>query len=391
MIDKKNVDIIRDDNGHARKISAYKINASMFIIFLLYSFFLHVSIIFAGAAYFMNNSTLRPAALDQKVKIPYAQFVSLTGRKGNTYDRSKLNIKADIDKIKSFFSKNSGKIKKYYDFEKKILSSNTSFRHAFLEKNDKNSEIQNVRVALSEKMNFAAISIMEIFKKINKRDSKDKKKDNVIKKENIIKNNTSSKNKLLAGAPVIKQAKKKVNKAAMRKKIVNKKSGGMNIKSYEGGSYSSDFFPDKTFNEPAGKSEVTAAYNENSVLVFGNMSGTQNTGDKLAGAPNGEMDASIEASEIDIFKSIVRKKISSKIEYPQKFRRLEIEGTVRIDFEIMPDGAIGRIEITESSGNSEVDFEALRALKSAQPFVPFPRKVNQNIAFSIPLSYKLRR
>ncbi|HOD43117.1 MAG TPA: TonB family protein, partial [Candidatus Wallbacteria bacterium] len=125
--------------------------------------------------------------------------------------------------------------------------------------------------------------------------------------------------------------------------------------------------------------------------VFGNMSGNDTEGEKLAGAPHGEADAAIEASNIDIFKSVVREKIMSNVRYPERCRRLEAEGTVRLKFEITPGGGIAGIEVADSSGCEEIDEAAVEAVKAARPFTPFPDGVNKNIAFSIPLNYKLRR
>ena len=69
----------------------HEINAFLFAILLVYSLVLHASAVAAFSLYLER----RPECLELsgKLKIPYSPIVSLTGRKGNTYDRSKINAK----------------------------------------------------------------------------------------------------------------------------------------------------------------------------------------------------------------------------------------------------------------------------------------------------------
>ncbi len=360
-----------------RKKSIHEINAFLFIIFLIYSFVAHISVIFACAGYFANNSRARIIALDQKVKVPYAQFVSLSGRRGNTYDRSKINLKADIDKIKNFFSQNINKIKGYYNSEKIRLDESKQIAMESL----KNEEAKKSRssIDLNESIELIADISVRAVKSLKEFKLADKKMTRGVK----------VKAKQKAAEPGSK--KNTASRHVFKKKIIDKektaKKTPLTNNLYDDNSAAAQAFDDSA----AGFDSKGAAPDANTVRVFGNMSGNETKGDKMAGAPHGDMDTSIEASEMDIFKSIVRKKISSKIKYPENFRRRGIEGTIRIKFEIVAGGMLDNIEILESSGNSDIDSAALEALKSAQPFVPFPCKVKQNIAFSIPLRYKLRR
>ena len=360
-----------------RKKSIHEINAFLFIIFLIYSLLAHISVIFACAGYFSNNSRARLIALDQKVKVPYAQFVSLSGRRGNTYDRSKINLKADIDKIKNFFSQSANKIKGYYNSEKIRFDESKQIEMESLKNEDATKSRSSID--LNKNIELIADISARTLKSLKECKPADKKIMRGAKAEAKLEAAEPGSKKNIAGRHVFKK------KAIVKEKMTKKTPLTNNL--YDDNSKAAPTFHDSA----AGFDSEGAKPDENTVRVFGNMSGNETKGDKMAGAPHGDMNPSIEASEMDIFKSIVRKKISSKIKYPENFRRRGIEGTIRVKFEIVAGGMLDNIEILESSGNPDIDSAALEALKSAQPFVPFPRKVKKSIAFLIPLSYKLRR
>ncbi|HOT75435.1 MAG TPA: TonB family protein [Candidatus Wallbacteria bacterium] len=294
----------------------HEINAPLFALLLIYSLVLHASAVAAFAVYFER----RPERLELagNIKIPYSPIVSLTGRKGNTYDRSKISVKiAAVSKT-------------VFDLEGKINSAR------------------------------AEIEIMiEKFKRRTKAEPR-----------------KASRKKPQADKDGIKNSgKRKLTVNAYRAVAESNAVESAGAKTAESGAACSSGDPE----------------NAHTPEVFGNMSGNDAVGEKLSGAPHGEADAAIKASKIDVFNSVVREKIMSNVRYPERCRRLEVEGTVRLKFEITPGGDIGCIEIADSSGCSEIDEAAVEAVKAARPFIPFPDGVNKNISFSIPLNYKLRR
>ncbi|HNY12671.1 MAG TPA: energy transducer TonB [Candidatus Wallbacteria bacterium] len=342
------------------------INGNLFIIFLIYSITVHVSTVIACTGYFGKNFRAVALALDKKVKIPYAQTVSLTGRKGNSYDRSKINVKADLDKLKSFFSENLKGFKGYIeekqnaDLAKQAL--NKKIESRLIEKT--NSDLD-----LKEKMTYASARVEKIVRAM--------KNYKPVEKPLSVNKNVSFKKAVSARKTVIEN---KGGKPGGSKKENIKKFVEAETEDFKAGNASATAFRSNGLKPDANMNEV-----------FGNMSGNEIEGDGVAGAPHGEMDPSIEASKIDIFKSIVSEKIMGNLKYPERCRRFDIEGTARLKFEIRPGGMLDNVEITGSSGNDEIDGSALDAVKRAQPFIPFPAEIKKNITFSIPLVYKIRR
>ncbi len=58
--------------------------------------------------------------------------------------------------------------------------------------------------------------------------------------------------------------------------------------------------------------------------------------------------------------------------YPDEARRNKIFGDVRLVVALLPDGSIKRIDVLASSGKSILDQAAIRSVKLAAPFTPFP-------------------
>ena len=58
--------------------------------------------------------------------------------------------------------------------------------------------------------------------------------------------------------------------------------------------------------------------------------------------------------------------------YPDEARRQQLSGDVRLAVALLPDGRIKRIDILASSGRTVLDQAAIRSVKLAAPFEPFP-------------------
>lgn len=61
--------------------------------------------------------------------------------------------------------------------------------------------------------------------------------------------------------------------------------------------------------------------------------------------------------------------------YPDEARRKKISGDVRLVVALLPNGSIKRIDVLASSGNSVLDQAAIRSVKLAAPFAPFPEEL----------------
>lgn len=74
-----------------------------------------------------------------------------------------------------------------------------------------------------------------------------------------------------------------------------------------------------------------------------------------------------------------RRKIESigNLNYPQEASRRNIYGNLRLMVAIRPDGSLKEVELLESSGHQVLDEAAIRIVKLAAPFAPFPDKLRE--------------
>jgi protein TonB len=69
----------------------------------------------------------------------------------------------------------------------------------------------------------------------------------------------------------------------------------------------------------------------------------------------------------------VKRRIESRWEYPPDARGLT--GNLLITFSITRDGRMTDLNLTETSGIAPLDNEAIRAIREAAPFAPFPERL----------------
>ena len=60
------------------------------------------------------------------------------------------------------------------------------------------------------------------------------------------------------------------------------------------------------------------------------------------------------------------------INYPDEARRRDLSGSLLLDVALNPDGSVREITIRRSSGHKVLDEAAIRIVKLASPFAPFP-------------------
>ncbi|MBL1293903.1 MAG: energy transducer TonB [Thiotrichales bacterium] len=72
-----------------------------------------------------------------------------------------------------------------------------------------------------------------------------------------------------------------------------------------------------------------------------------------------------------------RKKIEKigNLNYPEEARRRKLSGKLRLDVGLFPDGSIESITVIRSSGKKLLDDAAIRIVKLAAPFSPFPKEM----------------
>jgi protein TonB len=71
----------------------------------------------------------------------------------------------------------------------------------------------------------------------------------------------------------------------------------------------------------------------------------------------------------------LKQRIASEWTYPEDAQRVGVSGDVEIEFTLNPAGTLVYIQLTRSSGFPVLDNEALRAVKNAAPYDPFPRQM----------------
>ena len=78
----------------------------------------------------------------------------------------------------------------------------------------------------------------------------------------------------------------------------------------------------------------------------------------------------------------LKARIQNEWGYPEEARRLGVGGELHMLFTLNKAGTLVNIQLLESSGFPVLDNEALRAVKAAAPFDPFPPQMGED-AFNI--------
>ncbi|HTO58105.1 MAG TPA: energy transducer TonB [Pseudomonadales bacterium] len=66
------------------------------------------------------------------------------------------------------------------------------------------------------------------------------------------------------------------------------------------------------------------------------------------------------------------------LNYPEEARRDQLYGSLRLMVAITPDGALKDVRILDSSGFKVLDDAAIRIVRQAAPFAPFPEEMKRN-------------
>ncbi len=92
-------------------------------------------------------------------------------------------------------------------------------------------------------------------------------------------------------------------------------------------------------------------------------------------------------SELDAYRSALRREIEKHKRYPARAKMMRKQGIVTVSFSIGADGTISGASIAKSSGSEDLDNAALSAVNSARSIGPRPAGMGASI--SVPISFKI--
>jgi protein TonB len=78
------------------------------------------------------------------------------------------------------------------------------------------------------------------------------------------------------------------------------------------------------------------------------------------------------------YTQMVKQWIESRWEYPDLAKHYGLQGRVVVEFTILQNGHVEFLALVRSSGSKLLDEEAVRAIKAAMPFKPFPRSISES-------------
>ena len=87
--------------------------------------------------------------------------------------------------------------------------------------------------------------------------------------------------------------------------------------------------------------------------------------------------ASVDAEYLNLWQEKIE--LIGNLNYPAEARKQKIYGQLRLVVSLLPDGSIYKIEVLESSGERILDDAAMRIVRLAAPFAPFPPGLRKDI------------
>lgn len=87
--------------------------------------------------------------------------------------------------------------------------------------------------------------------------------------------------------------------------------------------------------------------------------------------------ASVDAEYLNLWQEKIE--LIGNLNYPAEARRQKIYGQLRLVVSLLPDGSIHNIEILQSSGQRILDDAAIRIVRLAAPFAPFPPELRKDV------------
>lgn len=87
--------------------------------------------------------------------------------------------------------------------------------------------------------------------------------------------------------------------------------------------------------------------------------------------------ASVDAEYLNLWQEKIE--LIGNLNYPAEARKRKIYGQLRLVVSLLPDGSIHNIEVLESSGERILDDAAIRIVRMAAPFAPFPPELRKDV------------
>jgi protein TonB len=87
--------------------------------------------------------------------------------------------------------------------------------------------------------------------------------------------------------------------------------------------------------------------------------------------------ASIDAEYLNLWQEKIE--LIGNLNYPEEARAKKLYGQLRLVVSVLPDGTIHNIEILQSSGQRVLDDAAIRIVRLAAPFAPFPPELRKDV------------
>lgn len=83
--------------------------------------------------------------------------------------------------------------------------------------------------------------------------------------------------------------------------------------------------------------------------------------------------------------------LQNHIQYPAEAAKNKIEGKVIVQFVVQSNGKVGEIKVARSSGNEELDLEAVRVISLLPDFSPGRNAMGEpvNVWYTMPMVFKL--
>lgn len=87
--------------------------------------------------------------------------------------------------------------------------------------------------------------------------------------------------------------------------------------------------------------------------------------------------ASIDAEYLNLWQEKIE--LIGNLNYPAEARRQKLYGQLRLLVSLLPDGSVHNVEILQSSGQRILDDAAIRIVRLAAPFAPFPPELRKDV------------
>ena len=88
------------------------------------------------------------------------------------------------------------------------------------------------------------------------------------------------------------------------------------------------------------------------------------------------------------FKDQLVQKIRENLNYPRSLIARRVSGTTTVKIELSQNGSLESAQVTQSSGNADLDQLTLQAIVDAQPFPPLPSH-HSTLTVHLPIEFKL--